>query len=99
MSLIKRFIGYSNTPALWNSNTIQELDQFNMPLNKNDEPCHHFRKFPRTESGELFFDTKFQVELQKASQYHIHYKNFRIELGKNRLKDMAKAMSKAFENE
>ena len=36
MSLIKRFIGYSNTPALWNSNTIQELDQFNMPLNKND---------------------------------------------------------------
>lgn len=74
-------------------------DDRDKKLNKNDEPCHHFRKFPRTESGELFFDTKFQVELQKASQYHIHYKNFRIELGKNRLKDMAKAMSKAFENE
>ena len=38
MSLIKRFTGYSNTPALWKSNSIQELNQFNIPLNKNDEP-------------------------------------------------------------
>lgn len=56
------------------------------------ELCHHFQKFPRTERGELFFDTVFQVELQKVGQYHIHYKNLRIELGKNRVKQMAKAL-------
>ena len=56
------------------------------------ELCHHFQKFPRTEGGNLFFDTVFQVELQKVGQYHIHYKNLRIELGKNRLKQMTKAL-------
>ena len=66
-------------------------------LNKNNEPCHHFRKFPRTESGKLYFDTMFQVELQHAGQYHIHYKNFRIELGKDRLKKMAEALMKSTE--
>lgn len=61
---------------------------------KNGELCHHFQKFPRTERGKLFFDSIFQIELQKVGQYHIHYKNLRIELGKNRVKQMAKA----FEN-
>ena len=56
------------------------------------ELCHHFQKFPRTERGKMFFDTIFQVELQKVGQYHIHYKNLRIELGKNRVKQMAKAL-------
>ena len=62
--------------------------------NLNGEPCHHFRKFPRTESGKLFFDSVFQIELQRTGQYHIHYKNLRIELGPKRLKEMAKAFSK-----
>ena len=34
----KRFIGYSNTPVLWKSNSKNELEQFNLSLNKNDEP-------------------------------------------------------------
>lgn len=64
-------------------------------LNKNSEPCHHFKLFPRTESGNLNFDSVFQIELQVNGQYHIHYKNFRIELGKNQFKKMAEAMKKS----
>lgn len=64
-------------------------------LNKNSEPCHHFKLFPRTESGNINFDSVFQVELQVNGQYHFHYKNFRIELGKNRFKEMANAMKKS----
>ena len=63
-------------------------------FNKSGEPCHHFQKFPRTEKGKLFFDSVFQIELQKVGQYHIHYKNLRIELGKNRIKQMARAFQK-----
>ena len=64
---------------------------------KNNQLRHHFQKFPRTESGKLYFDSIFQIELQQAGQYHIHYKNFRLELGKNRLKKMAKAMSNSID--
>ncbi len=60
--------------------------------NKNNKLCHHFKKFPRTESGKLNFDSVIQIELQRNKQYHIHYKNLRIELGKNRVKQMAKAL-------
>ena len=67
------------------------------PRNKDGKPCHHFRKFPRTESGKQFFDSVFQIELQKAGQYHIHYKNLRIELGKKRLESMANAMHNSIE--
>ena len=67
------------------------------PRNIDDKPCHHFRKFPRTESGKQFFDSVFQIELQKAGQYHIHYKNLRIDLGKKRLESMANAMHNSIE--
>jgi len=66
--------------------------------NKNNEPCHHFRIFPRTEMGKIYFDSIFQIELQKTDQYHIHYKNFRLELGKERLKNMAEAMINSFDD-
>jgi len=63
--------------------------------NKNNELCHHFKKFPRTESGKLHFDSVMQIELQNNGQYHIHYKNFRLELGKSRLEQLAKAFEKS----
>lgn len=62
---------------------------------KTNELCHHFKKFPRTERGELFFDSVFQIELQKAGQYHIHYKNFRLELGRKRLNQLTQTMLEA----
>ena len=61
-------------------------------MNIHNHPCHHFQLFPRTESGNLFFDSIFQIELQKAGQYHIHYKNFRLELSRKRLEDMTNTM-------
>lgn len=64
-------------------------------LNKNSKPCHHFKLFPRTESGNLNFDSICQIELQVNGQYHVHYKNFRIELGKNTFKEIANAMKKS----
>ncbi len=53
--------------------------------------CHHFRAFPRTESGKKYYDNVFQIEEQARGQYHIHYKNFRIELGKEQMKSIALA--------
>ena len=67
-------------------------------FNKFNQLCHHFRKFPRTEKEKLFFDSVLQVELQRRGHYHIHYKNFRIELGKNRVKQMAKALQNTVED-
>lgn len=64
-------------------------------FDKHNQLCHHFKKFPRTERGDLFFDSVFQIELQKAGQYHIHYKNFRLELGKIRLEKMTETMLKS----
>ena len=72
-------------------------EQRDEKYNKNNELCHHFKKFPRTESGELFFDPIFQIELQKAGWYHLHYKNFRIEMNKQMLKEMSKTFNKATE--
>ena len=40
---------------------------------------------------------QIQIELQKAGQYHIHYKNLRIELGKKRLEEMARTMYDSIE--
>jgi len=71
----------------------------NDPKNKKGGTRFHFRKFPRTEKGKLFFDSVFQVELQKAREdapngwYHLHYKNFRIEIGEKQLKQMKDAMT------
>jgi len=67
----------------------------NKKLNKNSKPSHNFKLFPRTETGNLNFDSTFQVELQVNGQIHIHYKNFRIELGQKRFKEMANAMKKS----
>ena len=66
--------------------------------NKRGEPCHHVRVFPRTESGKLFFDNVFQIELQEKGQLHIHYKNFRWELGENTFKQIASAVDEATNN-
>ena len=60
--------------------------------NEKNELCHHFRKFPRTESGKLFFDSILQIEKQKPGQYHIHYKNFRLELTEERFKKICNAL-------
>ena len=75
MSLIKRFIGYSNTPALWNSNTIQELDQFNMPLNKNDEPKPSFTnvhlRLGKLVEQFVFLQLEANQSIQMLSLIHI----------------------------
>jgi hypothetical protein len=42
---------------------------------------HHFRRFPRTESGKLNRDSVLQIELQANEQVHLHYRNLRIEMG------------------
>jgi len=64
---------------------------------KNLRQRHHFRVFPRTEKGKLKDDNAFQLELQQNGQYHLHYKNFRIEIGKTNLKKMAEVIKKVLE--
>lgn len=73
----------------------EEYDFYNdrdKKRNSYNDICHHFRKFPRTESGKLYYDSIFQLEKQIAGQYHIHYKNFRIEIGPTPLKNIIKAL-------
>lgn len=61
--------------------------------NEKGEICHHFRYFPRTESGKRYYDNIFQIEKQRRGQYHIHYKNFRWELGEQ-IKKIAEIFKK-----
>lgn len=42
---------------------------------------HHYRLFPRTQSGKLYYDSALQIEIQRYNWFHIHYKNFRWEIG------------------
>ena len=73
-------------------------EERNEAIAKNGKTRFHFRKFPRTEKGNMYFDPVFQVELQKARSdakdgwYHLHYKNFRIEISKKQLQEMREAM-------
>ncbi len=67
--------------------------------NKNNEVCHNFRTFPRTQHGKVYQDHIFQIEFQVGGQYHIHYKNFRLELGKERFNKMAELMISSVEKE
>ena len=60
-------------------------------LNIFGKLCHHFRNFPRTEGGKRINDNCFQIERQTKGQYHIHYKNFRWELGAKQAKRIAEA--------
>jgi len=66
----------------------------NIKINKSGKLRHHFQKFPRTESGKVYYDNIFQVEKQEGGQYHIHYRNFRWELGKNLFNKITKAFYK-----
>jgi len=50
--------------------------------NRNMKDGHNFKIFPRTESGNLIYDNKIQLERQKNGQFHLHWKNFRFEFGK-----------------
>ena len=86
----------------------EDFDHFkfndrNNPKNKSGKTRFHFKKFPRTENGKLHFDPSFQIELQKSRSdapdgwYHLHYKNFRIEIGRKQLKEMAKAFQDSLE--
>jgi len=92
LNIMKR---YGWWPGEENYDFIKDRDKM---MNKNNLSCHHFRLFPRTESGNLFFDSIFQIELQKSGQYHIHYKNFRLELSRKRLEDMANTMINSVKN-
>ena len=86
----------------------EDFDHFkfndrNNPKNKSGKTRFHFKKFPRTEKGKLHFDPSFQIQLQKSRSdapdgwYHLHYKNFRIEIGRKQLKEMAKAFQDSLE--
>jgi len=90
-------IGMPNTSdkAIYLGNWVGEEDyDFNkdrdIKYSKGNKLRHHFRNFPRTEGEKLHYDNACQVELQKGQQYHIHYKNFRIELGEREMKEIAK---------
>jgi len=54
---------------------------------------HHPMDFPIEKN----FEPVFQIELQKAGWYHLHYKNFRIEMNKQMLKEMCEIFNKAVE--
>lgn len=54
---------------------------------------HHHMDFPIEKN----FEPVFQIELQKAGWYHLHYKNFRIEMNKQMLKEMSEIFNKAVE--
>lgn len=78
------------------------LDHFkgedrNSPKTSNGKTRFHFKKFPRTERGKLYFDHVCQIELQRGGWYHIHYKNFRLELSKEQLKKLGQAILRSAE--
>ena len=52
---------------------------------RNKEDGHNFKTFPRTEGGKQYYDNAIQLEKQKGGQYHLHWKNFRMEFGKKTL--------------
>ena len=54
---------------------------------------HHHMDFPIEKN----FEPVFQIELQKAGWYYLHYKNFRIEMNKQMLKEMSEIFNKAVE--
>jgi len=80
-----------------------KTDVRNEPKTKTGKTRFHFKKFPRTEGGKLYFEPVFQIEFQKARDdarngwYHLHYKNFRIEIGRKQLEEMSKAMKDSVE--
>lgn len=56
---------------------------------------HHYRLFPRTEGGKLYYDSVLQVEIQRYNWLHIHYKNFRWEVGPRHFLSVADAFATA----
>jgi len=70
-------------------------DDRNNPITPSNKTRFHFKSFPRTESGKLYFDPVCQIELQKAGWFHIHYKNFRLELNRDQLRRLGEAMIKS----
>lgn len=72
------------------------LDDRDEKYTEDGELCHHYRSFPRTEHGELYYDDIFQVELQAHGWCHIHYKNLRLELGEQRFRKLALAMFRSY---
>jgi hypothetical protein len=56
---------------------------------------HHYRLFPRTEMGELHYDAILQIEIQRYNWFHIHYKNFRWEIGPQSFLTVAGAFAAA----
>lgn len=56
---------------------------------------HHFRLFPRTEMGKLYHDCVLQIEMQYYNWLHIHYKNFRWEIGLRSFLSVADAFETA----
>lgn len=57
--------------------------------------CHHYRLFPRTEMDKLYYDSVMQIEIQHYNWFHIHYKNFRWEIGPKAFLSVAKQFTKA----
>lgn len=54
---------------------------------------HHYRLFPRTQMGELYYDSILQIEIQHYNWFHIHYKNFRYEIGPKSFLSVADAFT------
>jgi len=83
----------------WLDGERPEKSYKNQKYNAYGKLSHHFRTFPRSENGKLIYDNAFQIEEQDGGQYHIHYKNFRFELGKNTIKDIAKIFEKLLKSQ
>lgn len=56
---------------------------------------HHYRLFPRTQADKLYYDSVLQIEIQRYNWLHIHYKNFRWEIGPKSFSTVADAFAVA----
>ena len=86
-SLSAKFYGKWKGEEQYNHFSIKDRKKTHT---ENGKLRHHFRVFPRTQHGKKYYDNKVVIELQQGGQYHIHYKNFRIELGSKQFKQIAK---------
>ena len=77
----------------------EEEYDFHEGRNKREDKLgrlrHHYRLFPRTERGNLYYDSYMQIEIQHYNWFHIHYKNFRWEIGPNSFLAVANQFTKA----
>lgn len=76
MNLHKHFLGYSNTPILWNSNHIEDLDQFK-PSGVDCEPKKFSIDYDQVRLGKLIEQFVF-IQLESDPSTQLIAKNLQI---------------------